>query len=101
MVCLDCVALLPPADDAPIPGLPAAAWPIVASFLFINDSGLLAISMASGGTAALLDQIAAGHWAIAEDYRARQEEWDLRWQEEFDAYARVGVARTPSEEFSD
>ena len=74
MVCPICGALLPPADDAPIPGLSAAAWPAVASFLFIDDPGLLAVGMASAGTTALLDQIAADHWAIAEEYRARQEE---------------------------
>ena len=64
----------PPADDAPIPGLPPAAWPIVARFMHINDPGQLAVGMASSGTKALLDEIAAYLWAIEQEYRAQQEE---------------------------
>ena len=94
----NCGALPPPADDAPIPGLLPAAWPAVASFLHINDPGLLAVGMASAGTKALLDEFAADHWAIAEEYRAQQEERDHVAQMEFDA---AEAARASSEEFSD
>ena len=74
MVSRRCGEPPPPANDAPIPGLSPAAWPAVARFLHINDPGLLAVGMASSGTKALLEDIAAFLWAIQQEYRDRQEE---------------------------